>query len=320
MIDLSVVIPCRNGRETLPRTLGALFAQDFGHDRYEILIGDDGSTDDTPELVENMASPVPLRVLRQAQSGTAAARNLGVAHSRGSILVFLDADVFAEPDLLRLHWERYAQDAQAQAVQGGSAPHPETLTNSFMRTTAAYPDFTRRRHDALNPLHVIGRNLSVRRTAFDAAGGFDEGFIGYGFQDVEFALRLARRAGPIRYVPEAIGSHYHVMTPESALARQRQAGRNAVYFWNKCGRPFWLAMHLEIVPALMPLKRAAYGTRAAQKLMQRVRALGERTGSFLLLNEAHNYMRWQGYYEGVFAALNGHGRSAIPHRQSKPAT
>jgi glycosyltransferase involved in cell wall biosynthesis len=300
--------------------LSALFAQDFGHDRFEILIGDDGSTDGSPELVESVASPVPLRVLRQAQSGTATARNLGVANARGEAVLFLDADVFAAPNLLRLHWERYARDLEAQAIQGASITHPETITNTFMWTTAEYPDLTRRRHDALNPLHVIGRNLSVRRTAFEVAGRFDEGFIGYGFQDVEFALRLERRAGPIRYVPEAIGAHHHVVTAESALVRQRQAGRNAVYFWRKYGRPFWLAAHLEILPVLMPLKRVAYGTRFAQRLMQRVRALGERTGSFLLLNEAHNCMRWQGYYEGVFAALTRPPRSAPSSELSTPAT
>ena len=79
VIDLSVVIPTHNRKEILRRSLKALLDQTLPHESYEIVIVDDGSTDETENMVRRMVptSPVRIRYYYQSNKGPAAARNLG---------------------------------------------------------------------------------------------------------------------------------------------------------------------------------------------------------------------------------------------------
>lgn len=315
----SVVMPCWNAAATLPRALDALAAQALPSDAFEVIVVDDGSTDDT--VVRAAAAPPGLRVrlVRQANRGIAAARNLGAAHARGDVLLFLDPDVFAQPGLLAAHLDHYTHPEQPLAVQGRTVADPEALTTPFMRTSHLLPDLTRRRRDDLSPFHVVGRNFSVTRSTFTRLGGFDEGFAGYGYEDVEFAYRFRRAGGRIRYAPEAVGVHHHVMSADAAASRQVQNGRAAVRFWLKHGRAAGLGVHLEIHPVLLPLKWLVFRTGVVTAAVRALRPWAERRRLDLVLNECYNHLLWHGYYEGVFAALGEAGRRPRPAvRQPAP--
>ena len=303
MIQLSVIMPCWNSRGTLQRAIDALCAQDIPGGAFEIVVVDDGSTDGTFELVRSLEPPVPIQTVRQPNRGIAAARNLGASHARGEVLLFLDPDIFGHPGLVRAHLQHYGAGSEPAAVQGRTIPDPETLVTPFMRTSNLMPDLTIRRREHLSPLHVIGRNFSVRKAAFRSIGGFDEGFTGYGLEDVEFALRLHQAGGRIWYEPNAVGTHHHLLSLESAIARQQHNGRAAVHFWRKHGRPPWLALHFEIHPALLPLKWLVYRTGVVTRLVSAIRPWAERWDLLLVLNECHNHLLWCGYYQGVFQAL-----------------
>lgn len=303
MIRLSVIMPCYNARTTLPRALAALAHQDLDRGAFEVLVVDDGSVDGSAAVAEEMRSVLPLRVVRQANRGIAATRNLGAAHAQGRVFLFLDADVFARPPLLGAHLRHYADGAGLLAVQGRTVADPATLSTPFMRTSNLMPDFTNRSRSNLAPYNVIGRNFSVSRAAFDAAGGFDEGFAGYGLEDVEFALRLRRAGGVIRHEPDAVGLHHHPLTIEAAVARQRLNGRAAVRLWRKHGRSWRLGLHYEVHPALRPLKWVVFRTGVVTRLLTAIRPWAERNRHELILNEVYNHLLWQAYHEGVLAAL-----------------
>ena len=93
--DLSIVIPAHNAARTLEATIDSALGADG---LLEILVVDDGSTDETLELAVGLASALReaeqtrLRVLTQAHAGPSAARNLGAASAQGDVLAFLDAD------------------------------------------------------------------------------------------------------------------------------------------------------------------------------------------------------------------------------------
>lgn len=307
MIHLSVVIPCFNAKATLARAVASLRAQDAPAGSFEIIVVDDGSTDGALEEISVEHGPVPLRVFRQPNRGRAAARNLGAGNARGRVLLFLDADIFARPGLVRAHLRHHGDGAGMLAVQGRTVPDPETLVTPFMRTSHMMPDLTVRRSSGLSPLQVATGNLSVGRDGFAALRGFDEGFAGYGLEDVEFGLRFAQAGGQIRFDPEAVGVHHHVVSLEAAVERQRSNGRAAVRLWRKHGRPWRLGFHLEVHPALLPLKWLVFRTGMVTRIVETVRPWAERRRRYLVLNECYNHLLWRGYYQGVFQALAERG-------------
>ncbi|MGE4558772.1 MAG: glycosyltransferase family 2 protein, partial [Desulfobulbus sp.] len=89
---ISVILPTYNRAAFLERSIGSVLGQRLACD--ELIVVDDGSTDATVAVVEQIAadSPVPLRLLRQENRGAAAARNAGIRAAGGELLAFLDSD------------------------------------------------------------------------------------------------------------------------------------------------------------------------------------------------------------------------------------
>src|SRR4051794_3983148 len=97
---VSVVVPTFNRRAGLERLLRALAIQTYPADLFEVVVVDDGSTDGTYAHLRRLVLPFTSRYYRQRNQGPAAARNLGVHHARGRLLVFLDDDVAPVRSLL----------------------------------------------------------------------------------------------------------------------------------------------------------------------------------------------------------------------------
>lgn len=318
MTRLSVVMPCLNAGGTLRRAIEALWAQDAPQGTFEIIVVDDGSTDGTSEIAGSCRGPVSVRVVRQPNRGLASARNRGALEAAGDVLLFMDPDVFAYPGMVSAHLRHYGDATTMRAVQGRTVPDPETLTTPFMRTSNLMPDLTIRRRENLSPLHVVGRNFSITRHAFEKVGRFDEGFAGYGAEDTEMAFRFHQAGGRILYEPEALGLHHHPISIEAAVARQVQSGRAAVRFWQKHGRKAALGFHLEIHPLLLPLKWLVFRTGIARRLVQTFRPWAERHHRYLILNECYNNLLWDAYYRGVFSALR-EGHAAADSTWERPS-
>ncbi|MDR7422324.1 MAG: glycosyltransferase [Armatimonadota bacterium] len=299
---LTVVMPVRDGGWVLRRAVESLLAQDAAPGAFEIVVVDDGSTDGSADELARLDARRPLRVLRHSGGGRAAARNLGARAARGHILLFLDADIWAEPGLVAAHLAHHARRRDL-GVQGAWREHPDSLETMFMRARHVIPDVTVRRRDGMSPYHVVTRNFSVAADAFHRAGGFDETFRGYGWEDIELAFRLARAGVTLRFEPAAIGWHYHVQTLDELRVKMREAGRGAVYFWRKHRRDRGLGLFLEISPALLPLKWLVYRSGAITAVVRPLVPVCERLGLTLLCGELYNHLAWRSYYEGVFAAL-----------------
>jgi glycosyltransferase involved in cell wall biosynthesis len=195
MPTASVIVPARDAALTLGRTLRALADQELDGD-YEVIVVDDGSNDDTAELVAG-AGP-PIRLISQARLGPAAARNHGVAEAQAARLAFCDADVFPEPGWLAAG-VRALQDADL--VQGQVLPDPRAPLGPFDRT--------------LWITSAVGlwetANLFVSRSAFEGAGGFAQWLQparGKALaEDVWFGYRALRAGARPAYCPQALARH-----------------------------------------------------------------------------------------------------------------
>ena len=230
-IEISVVIPTYNRLDTLKEVLPSLLNQTMHPDTYELLLCDAGSTDGTAEYVQSLNDP-RLRFLPGPNTGRSGARNRGIDNARGSIVLFTDADIIADPGLLATHAEFHHRNPGHAVV--GCEVQVKSLDEyrEFSQDPAAHA-----RHKATRkylPWHYfLTGNASVSRDMLITAGKFDEAFQGYGHEDLELGYRLIKAGVKIYYAPKAVNYHWHPVGFEEQKGRMRLAGHSTVRFYRK---------------------------------------------------------------------------------------
>jgi len=226
VIELSVITPTFERRDSLLRLLDALDRQTMPPDRFEVIVVDDGSKDTTVRTVQARAAAYRLVVLEQAHRGAAAARNLALAHARGRIVVFLDDDVAPLPDLLAAH------EAAHRSADGAVVVGPMHAPRGWPRPAWIRweEDKLYRQYDAMRdgvypctPRQLYTGNASVERVSVLEAGGFDESL--ERAEDVELGYRLQARGARFVFEPEARVLHF--------AARSLGSWRRARYVYGR---------------------------------------------------------------------------------------
>jgi glycosyltransferase involved in cell wall biosynthesis len=195
---VSVIIPVYNGAATIDRALKSVLDQTFTD--YEIVICEDGSTDDTPSVLAKYGDK--LRVVRQANRGLPAARNAAVASSRGELLALIDHDDEWLPQKLEVAVAAMRSDSEAALFYSDKIvvnEAGEEFRLSEVRSETAHAptmDEMLARIWPITPSTVV-----MRRDAFDRAGGFCEQLISA--EDIHFWL-LMREQGHFIYLPEKL--------------------------------------------------------------------------------------------------------------------
>lgn len=212
-LRVSVVIPSYNNASTVVKTLLALTEQTLPLDQFEVILIDDGSTDNTKEAVEALMLPEAFRSIHKNNGGAAAARNYGATRARGELLVFLDSDVVPDATLLHEHLESHQRNQRALVV-GRSRAVPVDGSDRFYEIMGDTL-FSFDEGDVERPVtfqEVLSRNLSLARESFLEIGGFDEEFPRSGYEDIEFAYRATQLGFTVQYNPAAAGDHHHTGT------------------------------------------------------------------------------------------------------------
>src|SRR5438270_6372763 len=191
MLRATVVIPTFNRRPSLLEVLNSLARQTAPPDRFEVVVVLDGCTDDSESWLRRHRPPFELRWCWQENGGLAAARNRGAREARHQVLIFLDDDVTARPDLVAAHLR--AHEEKRDLIVQGYMPIPPAwrrkgaallYSRSYEETIAELP------HKASGSWHLWSGNMSVRRDTFERIGGFDlVGFRRYGGGGTGFWLR-----------------------------------------------------------------------------------------------------------------------------------
>ncbi|MFN2450456.1 MAG: glycosyltransferase family 2 protein [Candidatus Baltobacteraceae bacterium] len=234
MLELSVVIPTYNRLDTLRHVVPTLLAQSVAHESYELLICDSNSTDGTAAYLASITADHPnVRHLPGAYSGRAMARNAGIARAQGSVVLFNDSDILADPNLFEAHVRRH-RERSGIAVVGWEVQVANLEEYARKRDDAALRGSLHRpSRKTLSWLYFLTGNASVRRSDLLSVGAFDESFTGYGHEDLELGYRLQKAGITIHYEPSAVNYHCQDVAYGDQIEKMKLAGRSTVRFYRK---------------------------------------------------------------------------------------
>jgi glycosyltransferase involved in cell wall biosynthesis len=199
---VSVVVPTYNRAAVVVEMLASVQAQTCAD--FEIVLVDDGSTDDTGERVRALGEP-RLRYVRKDNGGVSSARNHGLRLAQGEIIAFVDSDDLWKPDTLERIVDFFGRHPEAGAVFGDVVKHDgEVYVPSFARDSPAFSRLLARHagHDEivfsqremylclLEEVPILPSAFAVRAGVVQAAGRFDESWTSS--EDWEWFLRLVR--------------------------------------------------------------------------------------------------------------------------------
>lgn len=226
---ISVVVPVRNGAATLPACLHALTQQTLPPAAYEVIVVNDGSTDDTAAV----ARRYPVRCVDLPPSGPAAARNHGVAQAQGDLVFFTDADCAPASDWVA----RLAAAFAAPEVMGARGVYRTRQTSLVARfVQQEYQDKYDRTARRRSIDFIDTYSAGYRRAVFVENGGFETAFPVPSVEDQEFSFRLAEKGYRLVFVPDAVVFHQHDSTLGEYLRRK---------FWIGYWKAFLLRWHPE---------------------------------------------------------------------------
>ncbi|MBM3975466.1 MAG: glycosyltransferase [Planctomycetes bacterium] len=237
---LSVVIPTYGRGAKLAALVASLERQTLPADQFELIVVDDGSPE--PVQLDVAALPFACRLERQSNQGPGAARNTALEHARAPLVLYLNDDAIASPELLATHLRTHARLQAPRAVLGSfdftpaALQSPLTQVLSQTRMLFDYP-LMQAGHE-YGWLNFYTCNVSLRVADVRAVGGFDAAHFPEAIMDdTELGYRLERRGLRVLYQPEAACLHDHELRPDAYLRRAIRLGVNQARFYRVHGDP-----------------------------------------------------------------------------------
>lgn len=257
-IKISVIICTYNRAAYLPDALQSLYTQQLDRNRFEVLVVDNNSTDDTAKVCRQFIqqhAQAQFHYLSETKQGASYARNTGAAAAKGEYLCFMDDDAIAEPDYLLRIVQFFEQYPGATGLGGRIIPRyiPEEPAWMSKYVSSMVGNFDYASHTTVfrDGKYPLESNMVVTKKAFDAIRGFNtalpgvSGTLRIGGEGKDFFYRLMNRGGLVYYDPAIIVHHVvetAKLTPEylyrvasgygrGERVRTKQQGRLA--FWAK---------------------------------------------------------------------------------------
>jgi GT2 family glycosyltransferase len=238
MVDVSVIIACHNGAETLGEALDSLVRQQCGRP-WEIVLADNGSTDASAEIFEGHAArhpEIPMRLIdASAVRGKSYALNLAIQAARGRSVVFCDADDTVAPGWLAAMAAALDTRDFVAARMDQTALNPPWLSMSRENIQA---DGVPRLPHAPHCVFAGGATLGFHRRVFEAVGGFDPSFL-Y-LEDTEFCVRAHLKGYRLGFVPDAVYNYRLRQSPGRNYSQAYYYARYRVLLRQRYGgeKPF----------------------------------------------------------------------------------
>ena len=233
----SIIIPSYNAAERLLLNLEALNCQDYDQKDVEVIVVNNGSTDDTEKTLQFVNLKFPLKIITiEKNQGIARGRNQGIVHACGDILIFHDSDMIAAKDFISRHLAYHEQENMVvcgafwKRIRSFDYNDPEKKAQLITREQVrggsfmdhvfdSESDFVRGIRKILGRLDnnltgytlpwrfCITNNLSARRNSVINVGMFDQNIVKYGFEDYDLGLRLFKAGGEFVIAEDIISAH-----------------------------------------------------------------------------------------------------------------
>jgi cellulose synthase/poly-beta-1,6-N-acetylglucosamine synthase-like glycosyltransferase len=191
----TIVVPCFNEEKSIFGTIESLLALDYPKDKFKIMIIDDGSTDNSWNLIQKYKNNPTIELYRKENGGKHTALNFAISHSKSEILGCLDADSFVSPDALnKIAW--HFEDKKVMAVVPSiKIFEPKNALEKIQKVQYEWGIFMRKTLSFLNALYVTPGPFSFfRREVFEQIGPYRQA---HNTEDCEIALRMQRHHLPI---------------------------------------------------------------------------------------------------------------------------
>jgi glycosyltransferase involved in cell wall biosynthesis len=236
VLDISIIVPTRNRPGKIEKCLRAIADQTHPHDRFEVIVVDDGSDAPLATTVLPFCAHLQLQLVEQKNAGPARARNTGAKHAAGTLLVFTDDDCEPTPGwLAALH--RHFQRCPDRALGG------ETINalpeNAYSSASQLLVDYLYEYYGAdaaadgdgaaTSPPFFTSNNLAVPAALFREVGEFDDSFALAGGEDREFCDRWQERGYRLLRAPDAIVRHSHGLSLATFWRQHMNYGRGAFH-------------------------------------------------------------------------------------------
>ncbi|MEM9719526.1 MAG: glycosyltransferase [Bacteroidota bacterium] len=264
--SLSVIIPTYNRCQILAHSLKSLLNQSLEKSRFELIVVDDGSSDETFELVKSFEDRIDLKFIYQADEGfrPATARNLGIRAASGELIVFIDSGNVLAKDCLDQHLKFHQNQERDVAAIGNIFGY--TYGDEWLKTFGIPKDsfdidrtikklerenkfldirekIYRKYEDAIQDLHMPwtlfwGGNLSIKKSSLVDVGMFDEDFNGnWGCEDNDLGYRLHHAGILINLCRKAKVIHLPHVHDDEEKSKENDGYKNCEFFHRKFPLP-----------------------------------------------------------------------------------
>ncbi|WP_066494954.1 glycosyltransferase family 2 protein [Abyssisolibacter fermentans] len=250
-MDISIVIPTYNKYKYLEATLKSLEKQNVIDLKYEIIIVDDGSTDETKEIITSCMDKNPnIKYYHQKNQGRSIARNTGIKVSKGKYILFLDDDRIVCEDFVQAHYDCLKQGSNKKIISLGARyniyrsnfekKHKEFVdmidnnTSEFtQKSRLAY--YWRKIQKGFENKEIAWitfttGNVGMSKEFLLQVGSFDERFKGWGLEDTELGYRLFKAGGI--FVKNDCAKNYHIEHARNKKVREEDEKRNHELFYD----------------------------------------------------------------------------------------
>jgi len=231
---VSIIIPTHNRSSVLEKCLNSFLAQNYPKNKTEIIVVDDGSTDNTAKIAKIYPK---INYYYQSNQGPSSARNLGINKCQGQIVLIVNDDTIPQKNLITEHIKFHLKFSKENyAVLGYFTWSPDINITPFMywlENGGPAFSYSQIKTTKVTWMQAWSCNLSYKKSFLLKYGLFDQDFHQAAWEDIELSYRLNQHQLKIRYNKNAIAYHYHPTTLDSSQKKMITHGIGGSIFKEK---------------------------------------------------------------------------------------
>lgn len=215
---VTIAVPCYNEKETLSKTVNSLLALDYPKDKITLFLIDDGSKDNTWEIIKSFENYSNIRIFHKENGGKHTALNLALENTTSEFFGCLDADSFVHNQALKRILSYFQNDERTMAVAPSIVVYdPKNILQSAQKVEYDMAVYTKKMLGFMGGIHVTPGPFSIfRKKVFDDLGNYHKA---HNTEDQEIALRMQEHGYKIDHCPDA---YVYTNTPNSVMKLYRQ--------------------------------------------------------------------------------------------------